>query len=377
VGAPALCYDPGPGGLPNRMLWHRPGGRHAQMVTLGTGDKALLLTGRHGVKVTLSHGSMQAGQAHTSGNWLRSDLDLLNRDPPELTAIKDVILPITDPGGPAGRLRSQALDIARRLDFRSGPVDLVQAIVKPYLLLVIAADMGLGEPAEAEPVLDTTFRAGLVQFTPDDVAAAAWAETYARCGRLTTRLLARPDGSVASRCAAALADAGYSSDQIMHVLATLWTGYPSLWPVLIAALFEFITTPGLLLTFARGSHRDRVRIVGRILHGRANFATSKVRILATPVTADGEDIPAGFPLVPSVWAALQAGAGWSLAYGLRPHRCTSVAASMTYLTIILAAVAITYSDGLQLAEMPSWPPSLLSVPPTLMALPGTGLETVF
>jgi cytochrome P450 len=368
MGAPVLCYNPGPDGLPNRMLWHQPGGPESQLVTLPAGAEALLLTSRRTVLPVLARGSMTAGGAHTTGNWLRSELDLLNRDPPGLNAIRRVIDPIAGPGRPSGHLRRLALHLARGLDFRDGPADLVAGVVTPYLTAAVAGDMGV-TLADARRVFALTAAAGLVQFGDDGQVASAWEEIYRYCGWLTARKRAYPDGSVIARCAAALRNAGYDGHQIMHVIATLFTGYPSMAPVLTAALYELITTPGLAERYARAGHRQREQMTGRILATRANFATAKVRALASPLTLDGLEVPARFPLVPSVWAALQQDpARWRLAFGAGPHRCPALPVSMQWLVIILAAIAIVHPD-LQLAAAPSWPPALLSAPHQLMAWP--------
>jgi cytochrome P450 len=201
----------------------------------------------------------------------------------------------------------------------------------------------------------------------DDKLSRAWDQIYAYCADLVRNKLRRPDASLASRFVAALGEAQASQDEIVHVIATNFTGYPTPLAVLIVALYELINQPALAQDFRDGDIRGRTLILGRILRARANFCAAKPRELGIPLElGQGLVLPPGQPLIASVWAALAGGKGWHLAFGSGDHKCPFFNDSMKWLLVAIGALLEAH-PGMQLARAPQWQPGLLAVPPALLA----------
>ena len=364
-----LDFTPQPDGLPNRMFYH-DGWPGARPVTLGTGDAAWLVTSPPAVlKIMTDPTSRWASgdQIRVNGNGLRSKLDLLNMDPPRQPELRRIIDPIANAGGDWAALPVLAERLAGGLDFRDGPVDLVESYCEPFVAHAATRDMGV--PLSDWKIINgRTTSAGLITNPgTDDQLEGAWRQIYAYCTALVKEKQHRPDDSQASRFVTALGKGTASQDEIVHAIATNFTGYPTPLTVLIVTLFVLITQPELTRAFLGAGSRDRMRILGRILRTRANFAAGKPRELGVPLDlGQGLVLKPGEPLIPSVWAALAGGHGWHLAFGAGDHRCPFFNDSMRWLLVATQTVLEAH-PGMRLARRPEFPPGLLAVPPALLA----------
>jgi hypothetical protein len=364
------------GGFHNAMFGPARKGEPAlQPVVLPAGAKGLLARTPATVAAVLNFGSMEDVplDAAVSGNGRRDRRDLLQRD--DTQHLRHPVRDVFNSAGPVAQFQVSALEAARSASFEYGPADLAE-VVDRYMAGVVRATWNesdetwnrWGYPSFWAIMRDTVAATGLVTNPNTGDTDDAWNKIYEICAQIAWRKTRGDDGSFPARLVNRLDRAGFDMNDAMHVLATAFTGEPTIAGMLVVILYLMYLTPGLAASYLSADTEGREEIIADLIVDQVNFAYAKTRIMRKPFrTQTGVIIPADVPVVPSLWARLYGRPArlWQLAGGGGEHHCPSLRPGMIRIRILVSAMLATWPE--LRVEASAWPPGLLSVPPHVWA----------
>lgn len=301
------------GALSGQLDYASPGNGPAELrLPAGGITPVQVLTDRMAVVAALSNrdfslSAVDQAAYPTTGSAYRSDLDLLRRDAPDVTKIRQAIGPPFSaksvekwrPG-----LTDFARELAAGLAARDEPVELISDYFDPLLGEAVTTSLGVSKEDWTFIRDNADVTLGLVTEPGRETEiATAWQELYDYCARQIELKRLNPDDGIFSEMVRALDKTSIPTDEIKHVAATVVVGFPTPLAVMNVVSLELMDRPELI----RDCLADPTLwtpTVSELMRYRAHFATALPRIAMKDVQLeDGRVIPEGQVVLPSLRAA--------------------------------------------------------------------------
>ncbi len=349
----------------------------------GSGAQAFMLRSWPAVLAALRDPAIRdlraVGHEHAVASvTLQHDHGLLRRSTPE-TDIRQVLNPLfTTAAAERWRPDVREFALSRAQDIPAGRHDLATAFCRPFIGDVVTRTAGLadGEWPVLASLSDRT--TGRLVLAPEDHAGIkdAWAELYDWCDQVISRLRRHGGDSVMAQVVAALDRTGRPADEIRHVCATVFNGFPTAVSIMIVLTEHFLRHPAA----------DRVKAIRETLRLRAHFTFALPGVARRDMIIDGCPIRRGSVVLPIIHAAemdprrtpdpgrFDPGRPTRaiLAFGAGVHVCLGRALSLLAFDEGLAALRQVH-PGLRLAATPvRWLEGTTPTPAEIpVILPGT------
>lgn len=370
--APILTFAAEPDGGPPQVLRAsatgdyalRPSGGEPMLVLRRRGDvlRALSDTAYFGMAGVTRSGELR--RCPLTGAEMQSpDGGLLNMNPPRLREYRQRITGLfTRQAAETTRPAIEALSarLARALDGQDA-ADVRAGFAEPFTAAAVSQAMGV-PLADWDQVLEFSriaFAVVPAAAAVDDVAAA-WEDLYRYYEPFVAAARGRLDAGLTSQLTHALD--GYTTSQIVHVIATVSNGFGAVLPVLATALTEVARQPQTIEACLRGE-RSWASVAARLLSQRSLFPVALPREVLADTWLEGRLVPAGTIVLPSLVAAAhdRSGPPGNIAFGPGPHLCPGAALTQVWLTIALEVFFGTYPAA-RLGGSLDWQEGTLSMP---------------
>ncbi|HCU94969.1 MAG TPA: hypothetical protein DHU96_20595 [Actinobacteria bacterium] len=300
----------------------------------------------------------------TGAEMQSADGGLLNMNPPLLREYRQRINCLfTRRAAAATRPAIQALatDLCTSLGAHRA-ADAITGFAEPFTAEAVCGSMGIPQ-GDWERVLESSRVAFAVVPSAAAVSevAAAWEDLYSYYETIVAAKRARPDGTLTSQMIGVLD--GFTTSQVVHVVATVSNGFGAVLPVLATALTEVAQQPQIIAACLRGE-RAWASVAAHLLSYRTMFPVALPRIALADTWLDSRLIRKGTVVLPSLIAAAHdpcCPPPGNIAFGAGPHFCPGAALTRVWLASALAVFFGTFPAA-RLAGGLEWQPGTLSVP---------------
>jgi cytochrome P450 len=370
--APILTFAAEPDGGPPPVLRagaagdfaRRPSGGEPMLVLRRRADvlRALSDTAHFGMAGVTRSGELR--RCPLTGAELQSpDGGLLNMNPPRLREYRQRITGLfTRQAAEMTRPAIEALS-ARLAGALGGQptADVRAGFAEPFTAEAVSRAMGV-PLADWDQVLEFSRIAFAV--VPNSAAvtevAAAWEDLYRYYEPFVAATRGRLDAGLTSQLTHALD--GFTTSQIVHVIATVSNGFGAVLPVLATALTEVARQPQTIEACLRGE-RSWASVAAHLLSQRSLFPVALPREVLTDTWVEDRLLRAGTVVLPSLVAAAhdRSGPPGNIAFGPGPHLCPGAALTQVWLTIALEAFFGAYPAA-RLGGALDWQAGTLSMP---------------
>jgi cytochrome P450 len=294
----------------------------------------------------------------TGAEMQSADGGLLNMNPPHLTGYRRQLSGLfSAAAAEATRPAAEACaaNFVRQLAAAGRDIDVAAGYTVPFSAAMVVQTLGAGDGdwPQIKSWSDVAF--GVVR-SPDAVSevAGVWAELYSYFGTRRHRI-----SGLAAAIAARLA--GYTTDQIAHVLATVANGFGAVPPVLTRVIIELLRRPRTVTACLRGEQSWRA-VVRHLIGARIMFPVALPRLVLHDTWLGGHLVEAGTLVLPSLIGAAQAGgAPATIAFGPGPHVCPGVALTWAWTEEAVEKFFRSFPRA-RLAGQLDWQPGTLQVP---------------
>jgi cytochrome P450 len=370
---PVLTFAAQPCGAPPQVLCAgadgdlalRPAGGEPMLVLHRPTDvvRSLTDTTRFGMAGVTAAGALRRSPL-TGAEMQSPDGGLLNMNPPQLRGYRRRINALfTQRAAAATRPAVQALTAHLTAALAAHhTADALAAFAEPFTAGAVCEAMGIPR-GDWEQILEYSRVAFAVVPGPDAIGdvAAAWDDLYGYYEPMVAAKRARPDGTLTSQLIGALG--GFTTSQVVHVIATVSNGFGAVLPVLAVAITEVAQQPRIIAACLRGE-QSWASVAEWLLRYRAMFPVALPRIALADTRLGGRLISEGTTVLPSLVAAAHdpAGAPCSIAFGAGPHFCPGAALTRAWLASALAGFFETFPAARLADSSLDWQPGTLSVP---------------
>jgi cytochrome P450 len=370
---PVLTFSAEPDGGPPPVLRanaigefaRRPAGGPPMRVLRRRADVLRTLTdSRHFAMAGVTESGELRGCPLTGAEMQSPDGGLLNMDPPRLRDYRQRINRLFTRGAAeATRPAVHALATGLAAGLASKPAaDVLSGFAEPFTAAAVCQAMGIPSQ-DWDEVLEYSRIAFAVVPSSAEVAAveAAWTDLYDYYEQMVAAKRAQPDDGLISQLITALD--GFTTSQVVHVIGTVSNGFGAVLPVLAVALTELAQRPNVVASCRSGEWTWDL-VAAWLLTRRAMFPVALPRVALADSWLDGQLVPAGSVLLPSLIAASYDPSGppsRSIPFGAGPHFCPGAALTRVWLSTALAVFFAAYPAA-RLAGPLDWQPGTLSVP---------------